>query len=82
MNCPTCGCCAKENMANFKKFYFCTECREEVTEQPKGRRYFPDDIGLRDLTPAEREEYERWLDSQNTTSDDYEYDFFFAPQGD
>ncbi len=80
MICPTCGCCAKENMANFKKFYFCEECREEVKE---GSFSFSDpDIDLGSLTPEERAEYEEWLDMLHNNQVQDDFNFFFPDDSD
>jgi hypothetical protein len=79
MNCPTCGCCAKENMANFKKFYFCGECRKEVTEETNTKFRLPyddEEFDLGSLTPEERAEFEAWMDQVKQQADD-DFDFFF-----
>lgn len=74
MNCPTCGCCAKENMANFKKFYYCGECKTEVNAETL--RSNLKDLDLGELTTEERAEFEEWLDGIDKAPQDG-FDFFF-----
>lgn len=66
-NCPTCGCCAKENMANFKKFFYCEECKVEVPEllledEWGPISYFNDDFDPDTMTPEQQKAYDDWLD--------------------
>ena len=77
MTCPYCSCDVIENLANFKKFWFCTRCRIEVSPLKKPRiedshygviqRIITD---CEDLTEEEEEELQDWLDHVSSLDED------------
>lgn len=70
MNCPTCGCCAKENFANNIKFYVCGECKEEVFP-PKESESFDGSYDHLDLNTPLCPMEEAWLDNIIATEDEF-----------